>query len=250
MAFAHLRTRPGARTRARAWRCGAVVAVASTTAASLLAPSAVLAQPAKASVAPWTIVATVVQPAPKYDSASATRAHGTIPVTWRGAASVLPVIRSTSTRLLVRLAQRPNGQTAWIPAADATLSRTAYAIVIHLRSTHLMLYRSGHRILSTPVGVGTPTNPTPTGTFFVAFFAAAPNPGYGPFVMVTSAHSNTITDWEQSGDAMIGIHGPLGADAEIGTAGARISHGCVRLHIPALRRLRPVPAGSPVYIVP
>jgi len=38
-------------------------------------------------------------------------------------------------------------------------------------------------------------------------------------VIVTSAHSNTITDWDNSGDAMIAIHGPLGADAEIGTTG-------------------------------
>lgn len=201
-------------------------------------------------VVPWTIVAKLVHPAPKYDSATATTAHGTIPLTWRGAASVLPVIRSTDTRLLVRVAQRPNGQTAWIPAEDATLSRTPYEIVIHLRSTHLTLYRRGHEILSTPAGVGTTKNPTPAGAYFVAFFAAPPSPDYGPFVIVTSAHSKTITDWDHSGDAMIGIHGPLGADAQIGTTGARISHGCVRLHVPALRQLRPVPAGSPIYVVP
>lgn len=168
---------------------------------------------------------------------------------WHGAASVLPVLRSQGTRLLVRVAQRPNGQTAWISSADARLSRTPYEIVIHLRSTHLSLYRGGRRILSTPAGVGTPVNPTPQGAFFVAFFAAAPNSDYGPYVIVTSAHSKTQTDWEQSGDGMIGIHGPLGKDAAIGTTGARISHGCVRLHVPALLKLRPVPAGSPVYIV-
>ncbi len=68
--------------------------------------------------------------------------------------------------------------------------------------------------------------------------------------MVTSAHSKTQTDWEQSGDGMIGIHGPLGADVKIGTTGTRVSHGCIRLHLPDLRKLRPVPAGSPIYIVP
>jgi lipoprotein-anchoring transpeptidase ErfK/SrfK len=203
-----------------------------------------------APVARWTIVAKLLQPAPKYASAQSTEAHGTIPLTWRGAASVLPVIRSTSTRLLVRVAQRPNGQTSWIPAGDATLSRTPYTIVIHLRSTRLLLFRNGRQILSTPIGVGTTTNPTPKGAYFVAFFAAPPSPDYGPFVIVTSAHSKTITDWDHSGDAMIGIHGPLGADAEIGTTGARISHGCIRLHVPALKQLRPVPAGSPVYVVP
>jgi lipoprotein-anchoring transpeptidase ErfK/SrfK len=185
-----------------------------------------------------------------YRSATAKHAYGVIPRTWRHGRSVLPVIRLTQTRLLVRVAQRPNGQKAWIPVRDATLSRTPYEIVVHLRTTHLMLYRRGHRIFSTPVGVGTPTNPTPRGAFFIAFFASPPSPGYRPFVMVTSAHSNTITDWDHSGDAMIAIHGPLGADAAIGTTGARVSHGCIRLHADALRRLRPVPAGSPVYIVP
>jgi hypothetical protein len=205
---------------------------------------------ANAPVVKWTVIAKLVRPAPKYASATSTHAKGTIPVTWQGAASVLPVLDSTSTRLLVRVAQRPNGQEAWISKHDATLSRTPYEIVIHTGSTHLMLFRQGHRILSTPIGVGTAKNPTPHGAFFVAFFAAPPSPGYGPFVIVTSGHSNTITDWEKSGDAMVAIHGPLGADAAIGTTGAHVSHGCVRLHVAALKRLRPVPAGSPVYIVP
>lgn len=206
--------------------------------------------PAKAPVVAWTLLANLVRPAPKYRSETATRAHGTIPPTWHGAASALPVLRLSRTRLLVRVAQRPNGQKAWIPSRDATLSRTPYEIVVHLRSTHLMLYRRGHRILSAPVGVGTRTNPTPRGAFFVTYVSTPPSPGYGPFVLATSAHSKTITDWDRSGDAMIAIHGPLGADAEIGTAGARVSHGCIRLHVDALLRLRPVPAGSPVYIVP
>jgi len=76
-----------------------------------------------------------------------------------------------------------------------------------------------------------------------------PNPGYGPFIIVTSAHSPAIADWEGSGDAVIGIHGPLGDDTEIGTSGARISHGCIRLHDQALERLTEVPPGTPVDVV-
>jgi lipoprotein-anchoring transpeptidase ErfK/SrfK len=68
-------------------------------------------------------------------------------------------------------------------------------------------------------------------------------------VMVSSAHSNTISDWESSGDALMAIHGPLGADAQIGTTGARVSHGCVRLHVADLVHLRVVPAGSPIDVV-
>ena len=51
------------------------------------------------------------------------------------------------------------------------------------------------------------------------------------------------------GDAVIGIHGPLGDDSEIGTTGARVSHGCIRLHDSDLVRLRQVPPGTPINIV-
>jgi lipoprotein-anchoring transpeptidase ErfK/SrfK len=151
--------------------------------------------------------------------------------------------------LKVRLPTRPNGSTAWIHRADVRLYRTPYQITIDLGAERLRLYRDGVLILDAPAGIGTATDPTPTGHFFVASFAKAPSASWGPFVLVTSAHSNTITDWEQSGDAVIAIHGPLGEDREIGTTGARISHGCVRLHDADLALLRAVPDGSPVNIV-
>jgi len=68
---------------------------------------------------------------------------------------------------------------------------------------------------------------------------------------VTSAHSDAITDWENSGDAIIAIHGPItaGADALIGTTGAAVSNGCVRLHDADLAQLSGIPAGTPVDIV-
>jgi hypothetical protein len=133
-------------------------------------------------------------------------------------------------------------------AQDVTLATTPYRIVIDLGSTHLTLLRNDRTVFSTPVGIGTPRYPTPIGHYFVALFAQPPTPDYGAFVMVTSAHSNTITDWERSGDAIIAIHGPLGSDVAIGTRGAAISHGCIRLHEADLLRLRNVPAGSPVDI--
>lgn len=100
-------------------------------------------------------------------------------------------------------------------------------------------------------GVGTSDDPTPTGAFFLAFNQPPPSPnsGYGAFIMVTSAHSTSIKDWQGSGDAIIGIHGPLGRAAEIGTRGARNSHGCVRLHDHTLARLRHVPPGTPIDVV-
>jgi lipoprotein-anchoring transpeptidase ErfK/SrfK len=148
----------------------------------------------------------------------------------------------------VRLAQRPNESTAWVPAGDVSLATDAYRIVIDLASTHLQLFKQGQEVANFPAGIGIPGAPTPPGQFFVAFFARPPSLGYGEFVIVTSAHSNTISDWEESGDAIVAIHGSLGSDVAIGTTGARVSHGCIRLHDADLAQLRDVPAGTPIDI--
>jgi hypothetical protein len=169
--------------------------------------------------------------------------------TWHGSPLFLQVIVTLAGDLEVRLPMRPNGSTTWIGASNLRLSHSPYRIVIDLAARHLLLYRDGKLILDAPAGVGTMTDPTPTGNFFVTSFAPAPTPAWGPFVMVTSAHSDAITDWEESGDAVMAIHGPLGDDAGIGTTGGRISHGCIRLHDSDLARLRAVPDGSPVDVI-
>ena len=174
-----------------------------------------------------------------------------MPGTWYGARSTLPVVASRPGWMQVRLARRPNGSTAWIPASDVKLSTTPYRIVVNLATTHLTLYKQDRKVFSAPVGVGTKTYSTPTGQYFLAFFEAPPesSSGYGAFIMVTSAHSETISNWAGSGDAVIGIHGPLDSSREIGTTGARVSHGCIRLHEADLLRLRDVPPGAPIDIV-
>jgi lipoprotein-anchoring transpeptidase ErfK/SrfK len=195
-----------------------------------------------------TTVATVQGTLPRY-SAPGRKERGTVPATWWQRPSVLPVIGTRPGWVEIRLAQRPNGSTAWVPANDVILSTTPYRIVIDLATTHLMLYKDGRQVLSAPAGVGASDDPTPTGEYFVAFMESPPAAGYGPFVLVTSAHSTAISDWSGSGDAVIGIHGPLGDDSEIGTSGARISHGCIRLHLADQRKLAEVPAGTPIDIV-
>ena len=197
-----------------------------------------------------TTVATLRVDAPRYAKPGGKQA-GVVATSWYDRASVLPVIATRPGWVEVRLPQRPNGSTAWVPASDVTLGGTPYEIVIDLKTLHLSLCDHGRLVFSAPAGVGTTDDPTPVGEFFVAFDEPPPEPGvgYGPFVLVTSAHSPAISDWEGSGDAVIGIHGPLGMDAAIGTKGARISHGCVRLHLSALTRLANVPPGTPIDII-
>lgn len=176
----------------------------------------------------------------------------TVPASWFGYTSKLPVIASQPGWLEVRLAQRPNQSTAWIPVSAATLSTTPWHLVLSLASAHLMIYNDNQLVSDFPAGVGTPDDPTPTGHFFIAMTVPPPSSAYGAFVLATSAHSNSITDWENSGDAIIGIHGPITSydDSLIGTTGAHISHGCVRLHDNDLATLSTVLAGSPLDIVP
>lgn len=194
-----------------------------------------------------TTVATVLHGSAGYSSPGV-RGSGSVPATWYGRPSVLPVIGSVPGWVRVRLAQRPNGSTTWLPDKDVQLSTTPYRIVIDRASTDLQLYQNGRLVLSAPAGIGAVSDPTPPGQYFVAFREPPPGPGYGPFVLVTSAHSQNISDWDGSGDAVIGIHGPLGEDAQIGTRGARISHGCIRLHLASLAHLDEIPAGTPIEV--
>jgi len=175
-----------------------------------------------------------------------------VPASWYGYPSILPVIGSAPGWVEVRLAQRPNGSTTWVPLSDVTLTTTPYRMVLDLATEHLTVYQDNTEILDFPAGIGTPDDPTTPGQFFVTMQAPAPNAGYGPFVLVTSAHSDTITDWSESGDAIIAIHGPITSydDQLIGTTGAAISHGCIRLHDADLAQLSMITAGTPLDIIP
>ncbi len=195
-----------------------------------------------------TLLAELHAPEARY-SRPGTRASGVVPASWYGRQSVLPVIAIRPGWVRVRLAQRPDGSTTWLRDADVSFGSTPYKILINLADTHLSLYKQGRLVFTAPAGVGTTDDPTPTGQYFVAFVEPPPSPAYGAFVLVTSDHSEAIQNWEGSGDAVIGIHGPLGEDAEIGTTGARISHGCIRLHERDLLKLRGVPAGTPIEII-
>ncbi len=175
----------------------------------------------------------------------------TVPATWFGYPSVLPVIATEPGWLEVRLAQRPNGSTTWVRQSDVTLGTTPYSVVVNLATMRLTVYEYGTAIMDFPAGIGAPNDPTPPGHYFVAMTVPPPSPAYGAFVLATSDHSDSISDWENSGDAVIGIHGPITSsdDSLIGATGAAISHGCVRLHDADLARLSVISPGTPLDIV-
>lgn len=200
-----------------------------------------------AAPAGWSLIATTNGTIPRFVIPGG-RENGTVPGRWYGGLSSLPVIGQRPGWFRVRLVTRPNGSTAWVRAGDVTITDTPYRIVVDLAAERLRLYRLGRQIMNAPAGVGTRQDPTPTGQYFVAMLEESPSAGYGPFILVTSAHSDAISDWEDSDDAVIGIHGPLGEGSLIGTGGAALSHGCIRLRLADLARLRPVPVGTPITI--
>ena len=200
-------------------------------------------------IAPWTRIATLSGPTPVYATSTSATVVSELPAEWSGAASALPVIESKHGRLEVRLVQRPNGVTAWIPASAASVSRTPYHLVVDLAARQLLVFKAAKLVRRAPADIGTGQAPTPPGNYFVAQRDEAPNPGYGPFVIVTSAFATTVTDWEQNGNAMIAISGPLGTGALTRTHGGAVSQGGIRLPTRDLTRLRVLPLGTPIDVV-
>ena len=132
-----------------------------------------------------TVVATLNGAIPGYASPESATPSMTVPASWYGYPSKLPVITSEPGWLYVRLAQRPNGSTIWVHQSDVTLSTTTYAIVVNLTTMHLQVFDNGTQLFDFPAGIGAPDDPTPTGQYFVPMQYPSPGPGYGPFVLVT-----------------------------------------------------------------
>ncbi|HEY5154277.1 MAG TPA: hypothetical protein VIJ47_06050, partial [Acidimicrobiales bacterium] len=86
--------------------------------------------PAPPPVPARTTIAVVTGPVP-YSAGPDGAAVGTIPVgSWWGETKALPVVAQAPGWLQVRLPQRPNGLTGWIPADRAVLSFTTYGVLI------------------------------------------------------------------------------------------------------------------------
>jgi len=129
LSFEALSGSPGTsshRQLAASHRAHADPPVTATTAPSSPAPPPIPPQPAS------TLVAATHGAIPGYATAGAPAPDMTVPGSWFGYPSVLPVIATEPGWLEVRLAQRPNGSTIWVQQSDVTLSTTPYALVVDL----------------------------------------------------------------------------------------------------------------------
>jgi len=144
-----------------------------------------------------------------------------------------------------RLPVLPNGTTGWIPReALGGYEVVDTRLVVDLEHTVATLMRGGRRVFRAPIGIGTATNPTPRGEFYVRNeLRRYASPMYGPLAFGTSARSETLTDWP--GGGYVGIHGTDRPDLLPG----RVSHGCIRLRNEDILELgRLMPVGTPVTV--
>jgi len=144
----------------------------------------------------------------------------------------------------IRLPMRPNGLIGWVRRPALGPFRTVMTeLRVDRESFRATLYRRGRPIWSSPIGVGRPGMPTPSGHFWVTEeLTSYASPFYGPVAFGTSAYSR-LSEWPKGG--VVGIHG---TDQPYLIPGP-ISHGCVRVPNGALLRLAQLmPIGTPVRI--
>ena len=146
----------------------------------------------------------------------------------------------------VRLPVRPNGTLGWVRGDDVTTRELHERIEVDLSTHRLRRIVAGDTVEAISIGTGASTTPTPPGRFFVWAHVPTgePHGPYGVFALGLSGFSDVITDW--LGGGRLAIHGT----DDPGDRGVDVSHGCVRVFNPQMRRLTDVPLGTPVWIHP
>ena len=168
------------------------------------------------------------------------------PATDLGSARALLVVDEVDGWLEVLLPVRPNGTTGWISAEDVEVRHVPLAVEVDLSARTLTVTDGDQVVLTSPVAVGAPETPTPTGEFSITDKLATPEPGspYGPFALGLSGHSDVVTEFA-GGDGQIGIHGT----DDPASIGAAVSHGCIRVPNDVVTSLSDLlPLGTPVTV--
>lgn len=144
----------------------------------------------------------------------------------------------------LRLPQRPNGRTGWVPRSQLGRFRlNHFQLVVDRRTLRATLFVNGRRRWHAPVGVGKRSTPTPGGHFWIREgFRVHGVPTYGPYAFGTADYS-VLTDWP--GGGVVGIHGT----DEPKLVPGRPSHGCMRMHNRDVSWLaHHMPVGTPLLI--
>jgi lipoprotein-anchoring transpeptidase ErfK/SrfK len=147
----------------------------------------------------------------------------------------------------VQLPVRPNGSQGWVPEAAVELVAGEHRVEVDLATRLLTVFEGDQVVLETPIAIGAPDAPTPTGEFAIVDRLQSPDPAspYGPFALGLSAHSDTFSEFA-GGDGQIGIHGT----DDPASIGQPVSHGCIRVPNDVVTLLAGLlPLGTPVTVV-
>jgi hypothetical protein len=139
-----------------------------------------------------------------------------------------------------------NNHIGWIRSSDVLLRRDDWRLHAMLGHHELLVYHAGREIRHFLIATGKPTAPTPTGLYAVTdrLTTGDPEGPYGCCILALSAKApHKISDWD--GGNRIAIH----STPETDSIGHTVSHGCMRLSLPAGRwLLAHIPLATPVRI--
>jgi len=171
---------------------------------------------------------------------------------WGGGPVRLLVLRSALDPrgrrwLRVRLPDRPNDRSGWIPADRTRTTTTGWRIVVSTRRRTVTVRRAGNAVRRFYAVVGAPATPTPRGLFAISERIRQPSGELGPWALHLTAHSDVLDDYG-GGKGRVAIHGRSGALLSDPLGSAR-SHGCVRVDNAQVDWLaRHAVEGTPVII--
>jgi lipoprotein-anchoring transpeptidase ErfK/SrfK len=148
----------------------------------------------------------------------------------------------------VYLPVRPNGTTGYIRLSDVTMTSTRYSLEVYLDEHIVALFDKGEEQARFVAALGRSDRPTPDGVYYLRELLQPPDPHglYGVYAYGLSGFSPALETFE-GGDAVIGLHGTNQPEL----LGTDVSHGCIRIHNDAIRRLVEeygLPLGTPVFI--
>lgn len=161
--------------------------------------------------------------------------------------TVVPVVAQRDGWLGVLTTQTPNGEIGWIAAnAGLVAYRTRWSVTASLSRREVLVRRAGRVVQRFPVAIGSPSTPTPTGTFAVTDKLLTEGPGspYGCCILALTAHQpHTPQGW--GGGDRVAIHATNLPE----TIGSAASLGCMRGPADEVRRaVTTVPLGTVVRI--
>lgn len=189
----------------------------------------------------------VVSQLPVFDSPGDASPSRTLPSpTGEGFPLILGVKERRDGWVRVQMPIRPNETTGWVKDSDVKVRSVPNHIVVEVAKRRLSAFNGPQLLMETPVGVGTPRTPTPTGSFYVDISLKDPGGSYGSHILSVAGFSNVLKTFGK-GIGQIAIHGTNNQ----GSVGKFSSNGCIRLSNEAVVRLAALaPTGTPVFILP